>query len=141
MGIINFWSPKRIHPSREKNVTLKWSYNGQVNILTVKLAYQVLYIDQAGSNNWWYSSLWKQCIPYKIKNFIQIILEDGILTWHNLCKIGFSGPNICFLCGCKEQSIYHMFVSYNYSKSLWIYACSICCLPNHWPRDTVGNNS
>ena len=59
-------------------------------------------------------------------------MEDHILTWDNLCKRGMRELNICPLGGCCEESVYHLFVSCLFAKSLWLYVYRLCNLPKLW---------
>ena len=47
-------------------------------------------------------------------------------------KRGMCGPNIYILCSCREESIYHVFVSCHFAKSLWIYVYRIHNLLDMW---------
>jgi hypothetical protein len=56
----------------------------------------------------WYE-LWEWQLPLKVKVFIWILLEERILTWDNLTKMGFHGPSICVLCKEREENVLHLF--------------------------------
>ena len=57
--------------------------------------------------------LWHCKIPWKIKCFIWLLINNKILTWDNLSKRGWIGPSRCGLCGSGDDSIQHIFVECN----------------------------
>ena len=62
---------------------------------------------------------WHRNIPTKIIIFGWLIWKGKTLTWENLTKRGFMGPNICVLC-CKEQETStHLFITCPVTISLW----------------------
>jgi hypothetical protein len=55
----------------------------------------------------------------KIKLFIWLAADDKILTWDNLLRRGWEGPNICFLCHLNSESITHLFLDCTFTQQVW----------------------
>lgn len=48
------------------------------------------------------------------------------LTWDNLQRKGWVGPDICTLCSNAEEGICHIFLEYEYTKEVWRLNRGIC---------------
>ena len=48
--------------------------------------------------NWWFEQLWKWHLHTKLKCFMWLSFENCLLTWDNLQRRNWTGPNICVLC-------------------------------------------
>lgn len=73
-------------------------------------------IKTKGSKFVWHSIIWdKAIIP---KHVIISFLADHntLLTFDNLMRRGFNGPNLCALCEKGEESISNLLFSYSFSK-------------------------
>ena len=84
---------------------LKWSYNMELGVISEKLAYQQL-TDNFQVEKFWWHNIWKWKVTSRILLLCWLAFENRILTWDNLLKRGFSGPNICPLCGLEEETIF-----------------------------------
>lgn len=56
-------------------------------------------------------------IPYEVQTFLLLMHMNGILTWDNLQKKGWTGPNICVICKHREGAdsrapIYNVHICY-----------------------------
>lgn len=41
------------------------------------------------------------------------------MSWDNLIKRGWDGPNFCILCKMKEEDVNHFFLSCAFARSVW----------------------
>lgn len=57
--------------------------------------------------------------PLKVWVFLWLVAKATILTWNNLQKRGWEGPNCCALCKCVEEDEYHLVLACPYSTSVW----------------------
>lgn len=71
------------------------------------------------TSNWWHNLIWRWNLPTKLRCFIWLCLKDKILTWPNLLKRGFTGPNICILCKKDEEDTTHLFVHCSFLVKTW----------------------
>jgi hypothetical protein len=46
-------------------------------------------------------------------------VENKILTWDNLQKKGWEGPNICHLCSRDSETVLHLLVNCNFTQQVW----------------------
>ena len=63
--------------------------------------------------------LWKSNITSKLKCFFWLVLNNKILTWDNLVKRGWMGPNICPLSLNDDEFVFYLFVSCSLSCDVW----------------------
>jgi hypothetical protein len=80
----------------------------------------------------WRKHLWKWDLTPKIKLFIWLSLENRILTWDNLQRKGWEGPNICVLCQDEAESVYHLFVTCRFSREVWNQLYSVLSIHSYW---------
>lgn len=55
-------------------------------------------------------------------------MDNMILTWENLIRHGFSGPNLCILCMRGPRTMYQLFLNCDFSRVLWkevVYALNL----------------
>ena len=83
-----------------------------------KMAYDCLYVFKELDNRRWIISIWKWCIPMKIKLFSWILLDNSILTWDNYIKRGGCGPNICSMCKEDEEAIDHLMIKCSFTRKV-----------------------
>ena len=76
-----------------------------------------------GAKETWWTQLWKSEGPLKAKITLWLTLNNKLLTWDNLQKIGWSGPNRCALCHSNEENISHLFNLCHYANTVWKTAC------------------
>lgn len=97
-----------------------WAWNKNAGLISANDAYGAISASsRAPENHWWYKKLWKWSFPLKIKCFSWLCLERKILTYDNLMKKGFSGPNFCILCKSAEENITHLFVDCVFCHDVW----------------------
>lgn len=67
----------------------------------------------------WWKKVWNNFSWPKCNVFLWLLAQKKCLTWENICKRGFQGPSLCFLCMHNEESISHMFFLCPFSKEIW----------------------
>jgi hypothetical protein len=78
-----------IEPNDEK-YSLLWSWDTKQGQVNAKLAYKVQVMeDREVEPKFWYSDIWEWQLPIKVKLFVWLLLEQRILAWDNLTKMGF----------------------------------------------------
>jgi hypothetical protein len=96
------------HLNDEKDILL-WSWDTKQEV-NAKLTYKVQVMEgREVETKFWYSEIWEWKLPLKVKLFVWLLLEQRILTWDNLIKNGFIGPNICVLCKESKETLLHLF--------------------------------
>ena len=75
-------------------------------------------MEYGGFSNTQFTTIWKSKIPLKIKIFLWLLRNDGILTKSNLAKRGWQGNLDCPFCGSFE-SIDHLFVTCPFITAIW----------------------
>jgi len=99
---------------------LLWTGGDQSGMLTVKNVYNALtkkiWPHQIAG---WRKPLLSWDLPYKIKLFTWLVVENKILTWENLQKRGWNGPSIFPLCSKDSELGLHLFVHCTFSQKLW----------------------
>ena len=58
-------------------------------------------------------------VPTKVSFFAWEAAWGKVLTLDNLQGIGWHLPNICFLCGCVEETIHHPLLYCSIVSPLW----------------------
>lgn len=53
--------------------------------------------------------IWKLKVPPRFRIFGWLVLQDKILTHHNLIIRGFDMPGICYLCRMQVEMVQHLF--------------------------------
>ena len=71
----------------------------------------------------WWKNLWKAEGPLKDKLTLRLTLNNKLLTWDNLQKRGWKGPNRCALCFSDEETVTHLFHSCSYAEAMWKTTC------------------
>lgn len=69
--------------------------------------------------SWWHFIIWKWNLLSKLKTFLWLVMRNKILSWDNLQKRDFQGPNICVLCIGEGKSIDNLFLRCRAAKTLW----------------------
>jgi hypothetical protein len=85
----------------------------------------------------WRRSIWKWKVQLKIKLFISLALEGKILTWDSLQKRGWEGPGRCPLCKMESETIFHLFKSYPFAKTVWNIIIKDLNIKCHWTQSTL----
>ena len=71
----------------------------------------------------WWKKLWKAEGPLKAKVTLWMTLNNKILTWDNLQKKGWNGPNRHALCNSNEENVSHLFNFCSYVDTMWKTSC------------------
>nr|ADE76463.1 unknown [Picea sitchensis] len=88
--------------------------------MTVKNAYNAITTSIWSHNcTGWRKKLWHWPLPMKLKLFIWLAANDKIHTWDILLCRGWIGPNMCFLCRCNSETVYHLFWDCPTPKTIW----------------------
>jgi hypothetical protein len=61
--------------------------------------------------HWWWKTLWKSKAPLRCKILMWLALTNKLLTWDNLEKRNWHGPNHCILCKQFPEYVSHLFIS------------------------------
>jgi hypothetical protein len=123
---------------QNKEDELIWMGGDRSGSLTVKNIYLAL-----AKKKWpnviggWRRHMWKWDMVQKIKLFIWLSIENRILTWDTLQRKGWQGPNICHLCTKEVESVYHLFVSYNFFREVWIKINKVFNILTAWEVSTL----
>jgi zinc-binding in reverse transcriptase len=92
-----------------------WRWHEQ-GYFTVKSAYSFL----SHSGILTDISLWKICVPGKVKIFLWLLKQNSILTQHNLLKRGWPHLSTCVMCKLKIiETSNHMFLTCTVERSIW----------------------
>lgn len=76
-----------------------WKCNILDGVVTTRCAFDCLFVLHSGLlTPWWATKFWKWHLPYKLKCFYWLLLNNIVLTWDNLFKRGWVGPSVCPLC-------------------------------------------
>lgn len=104
----------------EDSLVCSWdNVNGMVS---VKIAYEVVYVHLTyPDHKWWFSLLWCWCLPPKLKVFGWLVLQNRLLTGDNLIKRGFFGPFVCPHCRIDEEIVNHLFIYCSFAQDVWSY--------------------
>jgi hypothetical protein len=82
----------------EEHDELVWTKNQSAGTFISKLGYQALAEDRMGGQPvWWLRRIWKIPRLSKCKIILSLALRNKLLTWSNLLKCGWIGPNIFLL--------------------------------------------
>nr|CAN81329.1 hypothetical protein VITISV_039333 [Vitis vinifera] len=100
--------------SEEDAVYWKGGRNGQFK---VKEAYNL--VVNTVANNFPKSNIWVDKVPTKILFFAWEATWGKVFTLDRLQKRGWQLPNLCFLCGCEEESVNHILIHCIVAKVLW----------------------
>ena len=57
----------------------------------------------------WWKQLWKSKGPLNAKLTLWLTVNNKLLTWDNLQRRGWIGPNRCALCYSDEEVVSHLF--------------------------------
>ena len=88
-----------IHLEETREDKLVWTKNPVNGDFTAKLGYKTWAEEKfQGETKEWWKQLWKAKGPLKAKITLWQSLNNKILTWDNLQKRGWNGPNRCTLC-------------------------------------------
>jgi hypothetical protein len=92
--------------------SLCWSCNPRDGSFTTKLGYKAWQEERKNVQpQWWWKILWKSKAPLRCKLLMWLALTNKMLTWDNLEKRNWHGPNYCILCKQNSESVSHLFVS------------------------------
>ena len=109
-----------IHSEEEKADKLGWTKNPVNGDFMAKLGYKNCAWEQhLGEKMDWWKQLWKFEGPLKDKLTLWLNLNNKLLTWDNLQKRGWIGPNRCALCHSDEENVSHLFNFCSYAESMW----------------------
>jgi hypothetical protein len=117
---------------------LLWTGGDHSGMLTVKNVYTAL-----SKKLWplqivgWRKHLWSWDLPYKIKLFTWLVVENKLLTWENLQKRGWIGPSICPLCLLEEETGLHLFVHCSFAQNLWQLITANYSLNTNWCGNSI----
>ncbi|CAN1249570.1 hypothetical protein LINPERPRIM_LOCUS7185 [Linum perenne] len=78
-------------------------------------------------------SIWINCVPTKVQFFCWLAWRNRIAIVDNLKRRGLALPNWCVLCKCKEKSINHLFLHYNFTSQVWSKISSTLSIHGLWP--------
>ncbi|KAI9174203.1 hypothetical protein LWI28_013648 [Acer negundo] len=98
------------------NYSVSSGYRASQNLANIPSS-----LNSSGSTGWW-KSLWKVCIPLKVKIFIWKAWHNWIPTKANLAKRGIKVDGICPQCNIEEESTLH---------ALWN-RCKLCHSRRDW---------
>lgn len=74
---------------------LVWTQDKYFGKVETKSFYMEIATSCQAEDSWWHSLIWKWNLPAKLKTLLWVVLKNKILTWDNLQKMGFHGPNFC----------------------------------------------
>lgn len=87
-----------------------WSSDNQYRIA---ICYKIL------SLNLMTKQIWKTQMPTKVQTFLWLEARNAILTWDNLQRSGWQGPNFCCLCQKARETIQHIFLDCGFIQEIW----------------------
>jgi hypothetical protein len=107
-------------------LVLEQGYKGSYK----KQGYEALaFLNEDEGSKWWWSVVWKWKCSTKNNIFVWLVLANKVLTWDNLQRRGWQGPNRCPLCEQDLESINHLFVTFPITKLVWqeVLSSLNCC--------------
>ena len=113
-----------IHLEEDRDDKLVWTKNLVNGDFMAKLGYKTWVGENfQGEMEEWWKQLWKVEVPLKAKVTLWLTLNNKILTWDNLQKRGWNGPNWCALCNSNEENVSHLFNFCSYADTVWKETC------------------
>ena len=121
----NDWEPDAIgelfHLLRDLRISLEedlviWKGGGHDSFL-IRDAYKLLAAPSAITFP--KKSIWVDKVPTKVAFFAWEATWEKILTLDMLQRRGWHLPNRCFLCGCEEENVNHIFLHCIVVRVLW----------------------
>lgn len=97
----------------EEDVTV-WRLGGKGKFI-FKSIYNTLAESDAGP---YHKKVWEGKIPAKIKIFVQLILNNAVLTKDNLLKRNWAGDPTCYFCT-NAKTVSHLFFQCSMAKAVW----------------------
>jgi hypothetical protein len=118
--------------------SLHWIGGDRSGNITVKNLYNAI------SSTFWIQrcTRWRRYLrhlplPLKIKLFIWLAANEKILTWDNLLRRGWEGPNMCSLCRKISESISHLFLDCKFTQIVWHRITLALKLETIWTGSTL----
>lgn len=100
----------------EEDDQLEWIGNTS-KIYSIQSGYKSIILFPKAKVTW--NNIWKaNCIP-KMKTFMWLVFLNKVLTWNNLTKRCFQGPNMCTFFSRKEEKTSHLFMECTLSCKMW----------------------
>lgn len=111
----------RVYYSLLDQDVLAWGPNPKGKY-TIALGYHVLDKQALGNAEvpWW-KNIWNKFSWPKCNFFSWLVVYGKYLTWDNLCKRGFQGPSVCFLCLKEVETVSHLFFQCPFARTIWIF--------------------
>lgn len=117
----------------DKEDMLGWNWKDSNGIILTNKSYDVVIGDHIQiSPKWWERNIWNWNIPIKLQCFICLRMENKVLTWNNLLKMGFYGPSISVLCRYEVEAASHLFDICTYFNNVWEECCSLLHFNDSW---------
>eukprot|EP00253_Pinus_taeda_P009771 PITA_09771 len=108
---------RKIRKTKEDD-KLRWGLKGNGNF-SLKEARNILEKEEQAEVMPWCRKVWDSLLWPKIRTFLWLLMRNKTLTWDNLCKKGFEGPSRCPMCSMEEESLNHLFNTYEWACQLW----------------------
>ncbi len=89
----------------------RWCTNGA---FSVKSTYKVL--NDGGLRDACALKIWNLRVPAKVQIFVWLALKKRLLTTDNLAKRGWSGSELCVLCGSENETVDHILLNCVYTR-------------------------
>jgi len=64
-------------------------------------------------------TIWKVKAPLKVRAFMWLVINGATLTWDNLKKRNWHGPDICTICMADDETLDHIFLNCTFSSHVW----------------------
>lgn len=124
----------RLSPERD---SLIWTRNLVTCEITAKYAYDALIKDKCYlPQQWWDKRILTWKILLTLKCFFWFALLGRLKTWDNLLRMGWNGPNLCFLCKKDVETSHHLLVLCDFTKKLWTSVCSMLIIEQAWGQES-----
>lgn len=98
---------------------LAWNLPKEAEDVSVKGIYHQLIRQQSLGSSIFPQIFWKDGFPSKMILFAWLAFHNRNLTWENLMKRGWHGPNVCSLCRSDEDSNFHIFLKCKKTYQIW----------------------
>ena len=104
--------PGHVHLLSGSRVCPFWDWDSNMTFSVKNIYFR---LNDGGLRCLFVKIIWDIKALLKVKAFIWLIINDVIVTWDNLKKKDWQGPDICVLCTADEESIDHIFLRYPFS--------------------------
>jgi hypothetical protein len=123
-----------------KKDKLLWNGGDSSGEISVRNCYKaILSLLSLPNLQGWKLKLWKWNLQLKIILFFRLAVDESILTWDNLLKKGWVGPDFCYLCRAATEDNAHLFIHCHFTKATWNSCINFLHLNLEWKGQNLND--